>query len=604
MGGLIMSDSAPQKAAKRAASPKKSPGSEAPVALKPAADAMNLVLIGMMGSGKSTVGRLCAEALGMKFVDTDAVIEEREGAAIPEIFKTKGEEAFRELERSVVKEFAEKTGQVIATGGGTVLDSESATALARTGFIVWLQASPEAILRRTGDASNRPLLASAKYPLKKISALIVQREEHYKRVASVFISTEMDSRFEITMSIEENLSPDKPVAEIVELLAERFLKEEKRRIEINEKMRTVDVALEERSYRIHISPKLIDSNGCGKLILNAAPCTSACIITHPALMRYVQHLARDLQRLGVRVSIGTIPPGEHIKNLRMVNFVYGCFAEAKLDRKSLVIAVGGGVLGDIVGFAAATYLRGIQYAQVPTTLLSQVDSSVGGKTGVDMPEGKNLVGAFHQPKCVLIDPSVLLSLPLRELRSGMAEVIKYGIIYDKAFFEEIGLLLPKIMKHDEESLIAVIARSCEIKAEVVSQDETEQGLRAILNFGHTIGHALEAVTKYKRFKHGEAISIGMVSAALIGEELGVTPPETTRAICKLLEAAKLPTAFPPEIENDPILEAALLDKKTEGGKLNFVLASEIGSVSVYKGAPVEIVRAALDRHKAGTFADV
>ena len=582
----------------------KSQSSEMPAAIKPAPDAKNLVLVGMMGTGKSTVGKSCAEALGMEFVDTDAVIEEREGASIPEIFKSRGEAAFRELERNVVKEFAEKYGQVIATGGGTVLCLENATALARNGYIVWLKASPEAILMRIGDVSNRPLLASAKDPLKKISKLIEQRKEHYQRVANVSINTAPDTYPDISVFIHEILLPNEPVEGIVEVLVARFLGKEKQRIEIDKIKKTVDVALGERSYRIHIASLILKSQGCGKVILDAAPCTSSCIITHPELIMHALSLSNDLERLGVRVVIDTIPPGESNKNLRTVASVYGSFAKAKLDRKSLVIAVGGGVLGDIVGFAAATYLRGIRYVQVPTTLLSQVDSSVGGKTGVDLPEGKNLVGAFHQPKCVLIDPTTLLTLPLRELRSGMAEVIKYGIIYDKAFFEEIGSLLPKIMKLHEESLIAVIARSCEIKAEVVSQDETEQGLRAILNFGHTVGHALESVTKYKRFKHGEAISIGMVSAALIGEELGVTSPETTRVIRILLEAAKLPTAFPPEIENDLILEAALLDKKTEGGKLNLVLASGIGNVSVHKGVPGKCVRAALDRHKARTFADV
>ncbi len=604
MGGSGVSDSTKRKGAKRGSMTGKSPGSEMPATIKLAADAKNLVLIGMMGTGKSTVGRSCAEALGLEFVDTDAVIEEREGASIPEIFKIRGEEAFRELERNIIMEFAGKAGQVIATGGGTVLCLENATALARTGFIVWLKASPEAILRRIGDFTNRPILASAKDPLRKISELIQRREEHYNRVANVSISTEPDTPLEPSFFDNKILLTDKSVNEIVEIIVERFFEEEKRRIEIIDKMRIVDVALEERSYRIHISPQLIDSNSCGGLILDSAPCTSACVITHPGLAKYAGSVAHALERLGVRVVFGTIPAGERFKNLSTVDSVYRIFAQAKLDRKSLVIAVGGGVLGDIVGFAAATYLRGVRFVQVPTTLLSQVDSSVGGKTGVDLPEGKNLVGAFHQPRCVLIDPTTLRTLPLRELRSGMAEVIKYGIIYDKAFFEKIGSLLPSILKRDEESLIAVIARSCEIKAEVVSQDETEQGLRAILNFGHTIGHALESTTNYKRFKHGEAISIGMVSAALIGEESGVTPPETTRAICALLEATKLPTAFPPDIENDLIMEATLLDKKTEGGKLNFVLASEIGNVSVHKGVSGKIVRAALDRHKARIFANV
>ncbi|MCW3095516.1 MAG: 3-dehydroquinate synthase, partial [Chthonomonadaceae bacterium] len=257
----------------------------------------------------------------------------------------------------------------------------------------------------------------------------------------------------------------------------------------------------------------------------------------------------------------------------------------------------GGVLGDMVGFAAATYLRGIPFVQIPTTLLAQVDASVGGKTGVDLPQGKNLVGAFHQPSAVVIDTTTLRSLPLRELRSGLSEVIKYGIIYDKPFLTSIVNNMPGLLRRDEALLTTAIARSCEIKAEVVGQDETEQGLRAILNFGHTIGHALESVTAYRRFKHGEAIAIGMVSACLLGEEVGVTPSEVTEELCEALQRAHLPTAFPVEIEADAILAAAQRDKKTEAGRLRFVLARRVGEVFLCPDVPEAAVRAALAHHK-------
>ena len=320
-----------------------------------------------------------------------------------------------------------------------------------------------------------------------------------------------------------------------------------------------------------------------------------------ALSAYAKSLADSLSKVGVISTIVTIPAGERYKTLRTVEKLYAKFVEAKLDRKGVVIAVGGGVLGDVVGFAAATYLRGVRFVQVPTTLLAQVDSSVGGKTGVDLPTGKNLVGAFHQPKTVLIDLAVLRSLPRREVIAGLAEVIKYGIIYDEEFFSIVRSALPLLIDCDLKSLHGVIARSCEIKAEVVSQDETELGLRAILNFGHTIGHALETLTGYVRYKHGEAISIGMISACLIGEETGVTSPELTASVYDILTEARLPTEFPPEISGESVIEAAFRDKKTDAGKLKFILAEKIGSVSIHSGVTTEAILCALNRQKSGTF---
>ena len=366
----------------------------------------------------------------------------------------------------------------------------------------------------------------------------------------------------------------------------------------------VKVDLGKRSYTIHISSDLLKSDDAGKLIVAAAPCSLACIVTHPGIVStHANDLSLSLSKKGVKTVLVTLPAGERYKTLKTVEKLYGKFIEEKLDRKSLVIAVGGGVLGDVVGFAAATYLRGVNFVQIPTTLLAQVDSSVGGKTGVDLPAGKNLAGAFHQPKTVLIDPITLKTLPRREICAGLAEVIKYGIIYDRKFFLLLEAIVPDLIKRKDANLRDVISRSCRIKAEIVSQDETEQGIRAILNFGHTIGHALESVTHYRRYRHGEAIAIGMISAALIGEEMGVTPPEVTGAICKILKLAKLPTAFPEEIQSDEIIDASFRDKKTEGGKLKFVLAEEIGRVSVQSGVTPEIIRLALFRQKTGKFVD-
>lgn len=361
----------------------------------------------------------------------------------------------------------------------------------------------------------------------------------------------------------------------------------------------IPVALEDRSYDIVIEPGALTSGAAVERILPIAAGNRLCIVTHPGLeAAYAAPLAQGLSTQGLNVTTVRIPAGERAKNLRTVARLYDAFLAAGLDRKSLVIAVGGGVLGDLVGFAAATYLRGVRFVQVPTTLLAQVDASVGGKTGVDLPQGKNLVGAFHQPGLVLIDPLTLNTLPSRELVAGLAEVLKYGIISDEPFFHLVTGDLPALLRRNEAALSRAIARSCEIKAQIVSQDETEQGLRAILNFGHTVGHALEAVTAYRRYKHGEAVAIGMVSAALIGELLQVTPESVTRALCASLRAAKLPVEFPQDIEVDSILAAALKDKKTVDGRLHFVLARRIGDVVVTANATEDVVCAALARQKS------
>jgi 3-dehydroquinate synthase len=280
-----------------------------------------------------------------------------------------------------------------------------------------------------------------------------------------------------------------------------------------------------------------------------------------------------------------------------VERLYSSFVAAGLDRKGVVVAVGGGVIGDIAGFAAACYLRGIRCVQVPTTLLAQVDSSVGGKTGVDLPEGKNLVGAFHQPALILIDLEALNTLPQRELRSGLAEVIKYGIITDEPFFYQTRDDLPAILKCDSHALKRAIMRSCEIKAAVVAEDEKEQGLRAILNFGHTVGHALESATQYRFYRHGEAIAIGMVTACLVGEDLGITPPTVTRDVSNCLAACGLPVEFPSSIDTAVIHTAMLLDKKTQSGRLRFVIAERIGKVRIVDDVPPGCVDRAIQRQK-------
>ena len=343
-------------------------------------------------------------------------------------------------------------------------------------------------------------------------------------------------------------------------------------------MRMVPVSLGERSYSIKIGGGLLARLGteCARLKLGQR----AAIITDANVGPRQAATARQaLVAAGFDPVVITVPAGETSKNLKRVHACYDELAAHRLERKSFVVALGGGVVGDLAGFVAATYLRGIPFVQVPTTLLAQVDSSVGGKVGVNLAAGKNLVGAFYQPKLVLCDLDALQTLPAREFASGLAEVIKYGIIYDARFFQQLERVLPKLLARDPKTLTTVIARCCEIKAEVVGQDETESGLRAILNFGHTLGHAIENSSGYGKYLHGEAIAIGQVLAARLSVSLHGLPAGDALRIEKLLAGAGLPVAIKLSSAQRPKLFAAmLLDKKVSAGEVKFVLAKRIGQV--------------------------
>jgi 3-dehydroquinate synthase len=358
-------------------------------------------------------------------------------------------------------------------------------------------------------------------------------------------------------------------------------------------VRTVKVPLGKRSYLIKIGEGLLAQLGpeCGQLGLGRR---CAVITDSQVGRRYAAAALKSLKAAGFDPLVVTFPAGEAQKNLRNVQACYDQLAKHRLERKSFVVALGGGVVGDLAGFVASTYLRGIPFVQVPTTLLAQVDSSVGGKVGVNLKAGKNLVGAFHQPRLVLCDLATLDSLPRREYRAGLAEVIKYGIIWDAHLFRGLEMQMHRLLRRDPALLALVVARSCEIKASVVGQDETESGLRAILNFGHTIGHAIEAVSRYGRFLHGEAISIGQVAAARLSEELmGLSTQHVTR-IRSLFHAAGLPVRLnaSPALQRR-LLDAMRLDKKVSGGVIQFVLARKIGSVEHGCQVPAAALKRAL-----------
>ncbi|MEM9244607.1 MAG: 3-dehydroquinate synthase [Cyanobacteria bacterium P01_F01_bin.153] len=358
----------------------------------------------------------------------------------------------------------------------------------------------------------------------------------------------------------------------------------------------IPVKLPHTAYEVTIGAGMLDC--LGSLMGDRAGISNkkVLLVSNPIIFdHYGARAIASMAAAGYDVETCILPAGEQHKHLGSIQQVYDAAIAHRLERKSTMVALGGGVIGDMTGFAAATWLRGISFVQVPTSLLAMVDASIGGKTGVNHPQGKNLIGAFYQPKLVLIDPDVLETLPVRELRAGMAEVIKYGVIWDPELFD----MLEQAERLDEFAavrpmLTEILRRSCQAKVEVVSQDEKESGIRAILNYGHTIAHAVESLTGYGKVNHGEAVGIGMVAAGAIARELdwwdGANCPRQDDIIAK----TKLPTKLPSKLTDlDKIIDVLSLDKKVEDGKVRFILPQEIGKVEITSDVPKSALRTVL-----------
>jgi 3-dehydroquinate synthase len=352
-------------------------------------------------------------------------------------------------------------------------------------------------------------------------------------------------------------------------------------------MQTLNVNLGDRSYPIHVGENILDR--LGEFLDRGGLRGKVAVISNPVVAQlYLDPVHEALSQSGFAATPILIPDGEEHKNFSSLATIYDGLVRARLERQSCVLALGGGVVGDLAGFAAATYLRGIPYVQVPTTLLAQVDSSVGGKTGVNHVDGKNLIGAFYQPKLVLIDVAVLGTLPRRELVAGLAEVIKYGIIEDPALFHLLEEKVARLLAVDRSLLIQVIATCCAIKARVVEQDERENDYRAVLNFGHTIGHALEAATGYRQFLHGEAVGVGMAKAAALSLRQGFCDRKSVDRIIQLIKKAGLPAEIPDNVSIENLLEGMEVDKKAAGGEIKFVMCDGIGKTRFHWLSPAEI----------------
>ena len=353
----------------------------------------------------------------------------------------------------------------------------------------------------------------------------------------------------------------------------------------------VDVNLGNRSYRIVVASGALQS--VGERLRELRVGSRAALVSDAGIMRlYGKTVVASLEAAGFTVTTIDVPEGESAKTLPVAEHCWDQLLTAGLDRTSTVLALGGGAVGDVAGFAAATYMRGINFVQLPTTVLAQVDASIGGKTAIDHPLGKNMIGAFHQPRLVVVDPAVARTLPEREFRSGLAEIVKHGIVLDADYFAELERDLAPLAARDLGVLERIIGGSCRLKASVVERDEREAELRHVLNYGHTIGHALEAATGYVRYVHGEAVALGIVAEARLARSLGIADDETTTRQERMLATLGLPVRAP-SIDVEPIVAAMSRDKKAKDGRVPFVLAPRIGTFRIVYDVPAADVRAAI-----------
>lgn len=524
-----------------------------------------------MGAGKTTVGRALAKHLNKRFVDSDHEIEARTGASVSLIFEIEGEQGFRQRESAVICQLTSESGVVVATGGGAVLRPENREWLKTRGTVIYLRTSVSHILHRTRHDKSRPLLRTAD-PKGKLEELTRQREPLYEEVADVVIDTGRQSVGVLVHQVIEALeafwadgtkSVIGPEVDTTRRCADVY----------TVPMITLNVDLGARAYPILIGPHLIDHP---ELLIPHLGSGTVAIVTNETLApMYLERCAAPLRAQGRRILEIVLPDGEQYKDAAHLARIYDVLLAHQCDRKTTLLALGGGVIGDMTGYAAATYMRGIDFVQIPTTLLAQVDSSVGGKTGINHPLGKNMIGAFYQPRLVLADIDTLTTLPERELSAGLAEVIKYGAVIDASFFEWLEHAMPMLRARDPAALTHAIRRSCELKADVVGKDERESGLRAILNFGHTFGHAIEAGMGYGNWLHGEAVGCGMVMAAELSHRLGLVDADIVGRLRQLVHAAGVPT-LAPDLGFDRWVELMQVDKKNEAGQIRFILMNGLG----------------------------
>ncbi len=544
-------------------------------------DFSNVTLTGFMGTGKTTIGREVARRLGRPFVDMDTEVEARAGKSIPSVFAEDGEAAFRQMETDLCEELSSQQGLVIATGGGALVNPANRVKMMRSGTVVCLTCDVDEIVRRLngGDDSERPL---PRVPATRaeIDRLLGIRYGAYAAIPWWVDTTECSVPDVIERVIE--------VPRVVTLPVRTPGSGPSTPTALHDEASPS----QDGGYPIHIGNGLLAHVGGALRAAGVSGGGRVAIVSNPVVWPlYGDRVVTALQSAGFEPFSCLVPDGERHKTLHAVSGLYDQFLSLGLNRSGTVLALGGGVTGDVAGFAAASYMRGVRFVQVPTTLLAMVDASVGGKTGVDLPQGKNLVGAFKQPASVIIDPTVLATLPPGEIRSGLAEVIKHGVIGAPDLFTELEQGDGTLSLWWSDRGPTQIGRALRVKIAVVEQDPFEEGRRAVLNLGHTAGHALEQLSGYE-LRHGEAVAIGMVAAARIAEQLKMAGPTLAQRLTSTLQLWGLPTRGPP-FASDEIWQAMAHDKKRRGRKLRWVLPRAIGDVEISDAVPAQVAKSVL-----------
>lgn len=501
---------------------------------------MHIFTYGPSGSGKSTVGRLLAQKLALEFMDLDALIEQALGCSISEYMRTQGEEAFRHAESDLLRKVISGLEKVIALGGGTLLREENWRLVQANGQVVFLDAAPRVLAERlTQDPNQRPLLAGDLET--SLAALLDKRKAHYAS---------------FPLRVDASQAPEEVTWDIQRKLG-RF-----------------HLTSMQPPYDVIVQAGGLDN--LGELLKPRAEGSMVMLVSDENVAPlYAERALQSLHEVGFSASQFIIPAGEAHKHIETVMELWQACLKAGLDRSSMIIALGGGVVSDLAGFCAATFMRGCRWAVVPTSLLSMVDASMGAKTGFDLPEGKNLVGAFYPPSLVLSDPEVLSTLPERELRAGLAEVVKHGVIADPQLFA----LCTQGWEAVHTNLPEIVRRAAAVKVKFIEADPYEKGVRAALNFGHTLGHAVELVSDFGLL-HGEAVAVGMAAEAKLAENLSLASKGLADELIGTLSALGLPVEVPAGLPAGDLLKAMRMDKKKANGTVRFALPLSIGAVKV------------------------
>ena len=537
-------------------------------ALPAAVTGRSIVLIGLMGAGKTSIGRRLAARLGLPFRDADAEIELAAGCTVSELFERWGEASFRDGERRVIRRLLAGDPLVLATGGGAFMDPQTREVIRSDAISVWLRCSLATLVRRVSGRQHRPLLHDAD-PAEVLTRLMRARNPVYAE-ADIIVDCGEESLEHTRSKVQAALSRWQPP-------------------------RRLAVALPGGSYDVVAGPGLLER--AGALLAPILPQRRAVVVTDDTVAAlHLPALLAGLAETGIEARAVSMAPGEKSKSLEVFGQVVDGLLETGVERRTAVIALGGGVVGDLAGFAAASVLRGLPFIQAPTTLLAQVDSSVGGKTGINTRWGKNLVGAFHQPRLVIADTGTLATLPLRELRSGYAEVAKAGLIGDPALWTWCERRGEAVVGGDAAAQADAVVRACAFKAAVVADDEREEapeGGRALLNLGHTFAHAFEAELGYGgALLHGEAVGLGLALAFRLSERLGLCPGDDRRRVEAHLEAvglatevATLPCASRRRFSAARLVAHMRRDKKGRDGRMRFVLVRGIGEAFTTDDVP-------------------